>query len=611
VEIKDYLKVLGKRAWLLIMIPAVAGVVAGLIAVQQPQAFRTTATLQLPHDVTSSPAEVAQLVADFKAAANNPTVQSKVSKDTGLTLQQIRHMNITQVGDSSQLTLGYQTKAKDPAAAKAVILGISSGALDYLAAPESSSTQKTLDAANDKIKTAQDTADKATTDLNAIFQQINTSTPEDDIKTWKAQVSGFYQQQVAAAAEGNGPKAQAFQDAITERNLQIANVQTVLPKVQELQGQITEAQKVIDDSTVERDAAVAKLTAISSDPDLTFSAEGTPVVRKTRVVKTAAAAVVAGFPIAVGVVLLLDALQKRRKNRPPRPTRDELDELDDDLEPSAADVPLPATATAVDARGRVAPPIIDDVPVSGTPVHEDAPIPAMAAAGAGLAAASLADDADLDDDEADVDDFDSLDIEADLDAEQDAEAEEEAEADEAEAGEADAELDTVVELEDETDVEAAELEAVADEDEAEEEEAVAEAEEADEDEADLEAVGEAVADEDEDLEAVAADDAKLESDGAELTELDDEDLDLDELEDVDELDELEDEDLDDADLDDELDEDVDLTVASRRRMYDADIDDDLSVDGDQAATNGHGRVWARVPAADEDFDGDDEAGADR
>ena len=132
-EIKDYLKVLGKRAWLLIMIPAVAGVVAGLIAVQQPQAFRTTATLQLPHDVTSSPAEVAQLVADFKAAAANPTVQSKVSKDTGLTLQQIRHMNITQVGDSSQLTLGYQTKAKSPTAAKAVILGISRGALGYLA----------------------------------------------------------------------------------------------------------------------------------------------------------------------------------------------------------------------------------------------------------------------------------------------------------------------------------------------------------------------------------------------------------------------------------------------------------------------------------------------
>ena len=410
-EIKDYLKVLGKRAWLLIMIPAVAGVVAGLIAVQQPQAFRTTATLQLPHDVTSSPAEVAQLVADFKAAANNPTVQAQVSKDTGLTLQQIRHMAITQVGDSSQLTLGYQTKSKLPTAAKAVILGISSGALDYLAAPESSTTQKAADAANEKIKTAQDTIDKASTDLIAIYQDVQTSTPEDDLKVMKSQVSNFFQQQVAAAAGGETAKAQAFQDAITALNLQIVAVQKALPQVQTLQAQVADAQKSISDATVERDAAVAKLVAISSVPDLTFSAEGTPVVRKTRVVKTAAAAVVAGFPIAVGVVLLLDALQKRRKNRPPRPTREELDELDDDdLEPSAAaDVPLPATASSPDARGPAASPVAGAVPAAGTPVHEDAPIPAMAAAGAGVAAASLADDDELDD-------VDPLDVEADLDA---------------------------------------------------------------------------------------------------------------------------------------------------------------------------------------------------
>ena len=76
-----------------------------------------------------------------------------------------------------------------------------------------------------------------------------------------------------------------------------------------------------------------------------------------------------------------------------------------------------------------------------------------------------------------------------------------------------------------------------------------------------------------------------------LTDLDDEDLD--------------DEDLED-DLDDDLDEDVEATVASRRRMYDADIDDDLSVDGGDADRNGQSRVWARVPATDEDFDGDDE-----
>ncbi|HET9601987.1 MAG TPA: hypothetical protein VFP08_10355, partial [Acidimicrobiales bacterium] len=93
----------------------------------------------------------------------------------------------------------------------------------------------------------------------------------------------------------------------------------------------------------------------------------------------------------------------------------------------------------------------------------------------------------------------------------------------------------------------------------------------------------------------------------ELDDLDDElDEDLDELDDLDDLDDDPDDELDELD---DLDEDVAATVASRRRQYDADIDDDLSVDG--GPDDGNVREWARVPAADEDFDGDDEAGADR
>ncbi len=249
-EIKDYLKVLGKRAWLLIMIPAVAGVVAGLIAVQQPQAFRTTATLQLPHDVTSSPAEVAQLVADFKAAANNPTVQSKVSKDTGLTLQQIRHMNITQVGDSSQLTLGYQTKAKSPTAAKAVILGISSGALDYLAAPESSATQQAhrRRQRQDQGRPGQPSTRRTPTSTRSTrgADQHARGRPEDDedpgVELLPAAGGG-------GRGRGDGEGAGVYQDAIDQADLQIVALQTVLPQVQALQAQIADAQKAISDGT--------------------------------------------------------------------------------------------------------------------------------------------------------------------------------------------------------------------------------------------------------------------------------------------------------------------------------------------------------------------------
>ncbi len=146
-EIKDYLRVLGKRAWLLVMIPAVAGVVAGLIAVGQPQAFRTTATLQLPRDETTTPAQVAQLVADFQAAADNPTVQNQVSEETGVPVRRIQRVRIAQVGDSSQLTMSFQDKRKDATEAKAVIDGIATGALGYLQTPELRNAQQAVDAA--------------------------------------------------------------------------------------------------------------------------------------------------------------------------------------------------------------------------------------------------------------------------------------------------------------------------------------------------------------------------------------------------------------------------------------------------------------------------------
>jgi flagellar biosynthesis chaperone FliJ len=536
VEIKDYLKVLGKRAWLLIMIPAVAGVVAGLIAVQQPQAFRTTATLQLPHAVTSSPAEVAQQVADFKAAAANPTVQNKVSKNTQLTLQQIRHLKITQVGDSSQLTLSYQTKSRDPAAAKKVILGISSGALKYLEAPEQSTAQKAVDAANDKTNQAQDTVDTANSKLNDIYNTVKSNDPVGDLRRIKDERSQFNQAYARAQAEGNTTSASIYKGFMDQADLQIIALGHAVPDVEALNAQVAEAQKSLTDAQTEREVAVAQLAALSADPDITFSAEGTPVVRKTRVVKTAAAAVVAGFPIAVGVVLLLDALQRRRQNRPPRPTREELEgQLDEDLEPSASsDVPLPVATVAAPARGpsTVSTPVVEP---AAAPAEEIETVPVATA----VAVAEPP---------ADLDELDELEDEDD-------------------------ELDDHLELEDED---------VLEEDDTLDEDTLD-----DEDLLEEDALEDVVA-----LEEDALADAELDGEV-----LDDEDLD--------------DEDLDDADLDDELDDDVDATVASRRRMYDADIDDDLSVDGDQAATNGQGRVWARVPAAEEDFDGDDEAGADR
>ena len=550
-EIKDYLRVLGKRAWLLVMIPAVAGVVAGLIAVGQPQAFRTTATLQLPRDETTTPAQVAQLVADFQAAADNPTVQNQVSEESGVPVRRIQRVRIAQVGDSSQLTMSFQDKRKDATEAKAVINGLAGGALSYLQTPELRNAQQAVDAASGRIEESQKQIDEANAQLDAIYAEVKTNRPQAELEDLRAEKRFYEREELASLAGGNPAAAAAYRTRVEEANIRILALERVMPDVEALAAQIATATET--DTAAEEELAVAqeKLATVGFEPDLTFSAEGQSVVRKTRVVKTAAAAVVAGFPIAIGVVLLLDAFQKRRANRPARPDHDaELaGAADDEYElESATSGPVPGSPALIGAS----------------------------AAPAGLPAASAAamvDDEDADDEYDDLEDeavvVDDVVIEEDL---QDEDIEDELEDD------IDGDIDD--ELQDDVDD-------------------------------DLE-------DELEDDVAVAEDAAEL--DAAELDEAELDDLALPELDE----DELE-ADLDEADLgedlEDELDDDVAATVASRRRLYNADIDDDLSVDGGPGEhdgpeqngpeTNGRGRVWARVPAADSDFDGDDEAGADR
>jgi hypothetical protein len=302
--------------------------------------------------------------------------------------------------------------------------------------------ESALDAANGEVETAQSDLDDANRELTTILSEIQSADPDGDLRVARTDASAATQAMLRYQAEGNPAGAELHQQYRDAMLLRIATLQEALPRVHALQAQAATATTALAEAQAEREAALDQVGIASTEPDLTFSAEGQAVVRKTRVVKTAAAAVVAGLPIAVGVVLLLDAMQKRRQNRPARPAYTELDEeLDDDY------------------------------------VVTDAPAVAPALVGASAASATGQQPGGLADANGDLDEGDDLD-------------------------------------------------------------------------------------------------------------------------DLDELDEL-----------DDLDEDVAATVASRRRQYDADIDDDLSVDG--GADDGNVREWARVPAADEDFDGDDEAGADR
>ncbi|MGZ8566129.1 MAG: Wzz/FepE/Etk N-terminal domain-containing protein [Actinomycetota bacterium] len=73
IEIKDWMGAIGRRAWLVILIPLLAAFAAGVNQFATPQTFRSIATVTLVDVPTTGPltAAVTQAVADFQAAVTS------------------------------------------------------------------------------------------------------------------------------------------------------------------------------------------------------------------------------------------------------------------------------------------------------------------------------------------------------------------------------------------------------------------------------------------------------------------------------------------------------------------------------------------------------------
>ena len=85
VELRDWTHVMGRRLTLLAVIPLVAMMVAGVLAVLEPQMYRATATVIMPGQASSGPlsSAVSQFVADFEGNITSDTVAQATSEATG------------------------------------------------------------------------------------------------------------------------------------------------------------------------------------------------------------------------------------------------------------------------------------------------------------------------------------------------------------------------------------------------------------------------------------------------------------------------------------------------------------------------------------------------
>ena len=225
-EILDYFKAIGKRFWVLVLVPAIAGLLPLVYFVVKPAQYSANATIiptALVGGVRTNQyrgADAEKFFANNMTGAlrTNPLIE-QVSKQTGVPTHAVRSgLTVHQVGTSAFVQVTYTTGKRKLAAP--VATAAATTALHFL-------FQSQYDVAKGEVDAAQKQADQADDGLNAISQQTGGKTPEDAYASLSRGLPALQ----AMAARAKDPTAAA------QINQQVAAAQAQLSSLSKLEGQ--------------------------------------------------------------------------------------------------------------------------------------------------------------------------------------------------------------------------------------------------------------------------------------------------------------------------------------------------------------------------------------
>jgi len=225
-EILDYFKAIGKRFWVLILVPAIAGLLPLAYFVLRPTQYAARVTVvptSLVGGVRSNQYRGSDadkfFASNVTGALKTNTLVNQVSQETGVPAHQVRSgMNVKQVNTSAFVDITYLTDKQKQAVP--VATAAATDALHFL-------FQSQYDVAKAAVDAAQKQANQADDGIHAISVQAGGQTPD---VAYAALARGLPALQ-ATAGRAKSPAAAA------QINQQVAEAEAHLADLGKLQGQ--------------------------------------------------------------------------------------------------------------------------------------------------------------------------------------------------------------------------------------------------------------------------------------------------------------------------------------------------------------------------------------
>lgn len=312
-EISDYLRVIWRRLWILVLVPLLAGGIVTSMVLREPPKYTATANVAAPSVVGGGtgpyqgPNGIKAFVENFTAMVVSPQVINQVSKQTKVSVSDITAgLTSAPVGQSGLVTVTYTTTQKDTAGA--VAKAAASDTMTALFQGQVTLAESALNAASKALADAQ----KKLSDFRAAHGLV--TDPNSQYQTDQQQLGSAMNGRAQAIASGHSTAG--FDQQIATLQADINKLAPLLQPYTQLNNDVTAKQSAVQAATTTLQQA--QQVAQAASPATTVSLNPTQAASLLpELLKKAAPAVGAGLFLAVLIVMMVELVARR-----PRPPGD-------------------------------------------------------------------------------------------------------------------------------------------------------------------------------------------------------------------------------------------------------------------------------------------------
>ena len=304
-EIKDYLKALGKRAWVVILIPVLAGALALGYQLGQPASYQSTVTV-VSHPASAAAGSVIQYITSFQAAMNSDSVINEVAQQAGVSSGTVRSGLSSQPSGVNSVILKVSYTSKSKTRAPRIADLAARDTLDLLARPSVTSAQATLNADQASYNQAKAAVDDFT-------KQSGLAIP---LETYRQELAYVSQLQVAyeiATIQGQST-APGLKALIDGEQSRVNVLSTEVAQWQRLEDiEVRDATNVADAQKVVAEAQ-AQL-AVVQDPTAVAPGDTTKLSPLPDIIKLVGPVVVVALVLVIGAIVVTETMRDRRRRQ--------------------------------------------------------------------------------------------------------------------------------------------------------------------------------------------------------------------------------------------------------------------------------------------------------